>query len=272
MGHDRLLLPLSCLLLSLSAAANAAVRPDPAHTFSTDLFPEFNASTPSASYEDNAKQEAALQNSYQPEVIPEGEKLPIPVRKEASSFAPIPVARAEKNLQESFKPDSTSGLPVTNNFRKRAYIRTFYNTAAMDDGRRIEITVDGTSDNAKARVIEADNTKTLVPDGHYEIHGGKLRRLQNNNFELIDDTSILLSIFKGQVINYLPRWAVAAGEFENFEVPEPPAPEIKPVEAKPAEVKPEETKVEKAPEGEAKENTEGKTEEAPKVEEPAPKP
>jgi hypothetical protein len=123
--------------------------------------------------------------------------------------------------QEDFMPpESGKGLPAKTNFQRRAYIRTMYNSAAMQDGRRIEIQLDQ-AQTAHARVIEKDGTKTLVPDGHYEIHNGQLRRLQNNNFELRDDTSILLSVYKGQVINYLPRIAVVAGEFENFFVPEP---------------------------------------------------
>lgn len=100
---------------------------------------------------------------------------------------------------------------------ERAFIGNIYEIAYLEDGRKVVIETN-TRLETNAYISEKGKRAQFIPNGHYELREGVLTRLPQNQYTMTDDTSILISIYKGEVINYVPRWAVKAGRFVPFEL------------------------------------------------------
>lgn len=105
--------------------------------------------------------------------------------------------------------------PAEQELIPKSYVRTLYQQAELEDGRKVSI-INNSKGHAQAHIESPSGRKLLVPTGHYELLEGKLYKLEPHNFALTNDTSILLSIYNGKVINYLPKWAVDNGEYTDF--------------------------------------------------------
>lgn len=98
-----------------------------------------------------------------------------------------------------------------------AFIGNIYQVALLQDGRRVIIETD-TNLMTQAYISEAGKRSRFIPNGHYDLHKGVLVRLPQGQYTLTDDTSILLSIYKGEVINFVPRWGVEMGKFVAYDL------------------------------------------------------
>ncbi|MCH2038934.1 MAG: hypothetical protein MK137_10125 [Rickettsiales bacterium] len=98
-----------------------------------------------------------------------------------------------------------------------AFIGNIYQVALLEDGRRVIIETD-TNLMTQAYVSEEGKRTQFIPNGHYDLHKGVMVRLPQGQYTLTDDTSILLSIYKGEVINYVPRWGVEMGKFVAYDL------------------------------------------------------
>lgn len=130
-----------------------------------------------------------------------------------ASGRPIATLPRTENLKQIYLREGEP-YPVSQP-KKRAHIGSIYENAVLEDGRHVIIRTDR-SLHTTARIELEGKRSELLPNGHYELHESKLTRLPDNSYNLTDDISYLLSIYDGEVINYVPNWAVKEGDFTAF--------------------------------------------------------
>lgn len=95
------------------------------------------------------------------------------------------------------------------------YVRNIFVRAVLEDGNQAVINVDN-KNYPHASIVNENQRNLLLENGHYELLDGKLFRLPPQHYQLANDRSMLVSIYNGRVINYLPRVAVLSEDFQLF--------------------------------------------------------
>ena len=98
---------------------------------------------------------------------------------------------------------------------KEEYLSSSFVSAKFNSGEIVHITVDN-NNIASAYIVIRNDRNRLLPNGHYEVLDKTIYRLPLHSYQLTYDRSMLLSVYNGQVINYLPRLAVLNGDFVKF--------------------------------------------------------
>jgi hypothetical protein len=95
------------------------------------------------------------------------------------------------------------------------YVRNIFTRVMLEDGNYVVINIDN-NNYPHASIVRDNQRNLLLENGHYELLDGKLFRLPPQHYQLTNDRSMLISIYNGSVINYLPRIAVLSGDFQLF--------------------------------------------------------
>ncbi|MEM7616799.1 MAG: hypothetical protein AAF195_00270 [Pseudomonadota bacterium] len=175
---------------------------------------------PSNSSNNKADNENESSNKFLKKFVPkENYKLDRnfpPVQNNVNpSINELPDIKRTANLSPLYLKEGEE-IPVPQ-FVELAYISNIYVAAILEDGRNVEIITDNDL-RTTAFIVKPGARNQYLPNGHYELYKRGLYRLPNNEYSLTDDTSILLSIYEGTVINYVPNWAVKQGLFVSYEL------------------------------------------------------